>query len=251
MPTYRDQGMVLKAQPTRDADRRYTIFTADHGKITVLAKGSRRGQSKMSPHLSSFNVVDLMIARGRLIDRLAGASAARTFRPVLAVLPKVAAAQSFLLTVDALTKRELPERRIFSLLQDFLGALEAAADGDGRSAGGRIFSAGAIRLLDILGFAPELDACVRCRRELPEEGNCLNVWRGGLECRVCRQPGSQPLAAGAVSGLRRLRLAPLAEAAVCRLSESEENEISAAVERLLTGHIEDRLPALNYLRAVA
>jgi DNA repair protein RecO (recombination protein O) len=63
MATYRDKGIVLRSKTLRDADRHYVIFTERHGKVLILAKGSRRGKSKMSPHLGSFGVVDIMIAR--------------------------------------------------------------------------------------------------------------------------------------------------------------------------------------------
>ncbi|HSD12623.1 MAG TPA: DNA repair protein RecO, partial [Patescibacteria group bacterium] len=149
MATYRDKGIVLRTRTLRDADRHYAIFTERHGKVLILAKGSRRGKSKMAPHLGSFGVVDLMIAKGRVIDRLAGADLVRPYRTLMDSLEKTALAQGVLLTVDAMTKRELPEERVFALLAEWFAALDAcAAPESGRRH--LLFDAAVARLMDIL-----------------------------------------------------------------------------------------------------
>lgn len=249
MPTYRDRGIVLKIQPLRDADRRYAIFTEHHGKISVLAQGTRRGKSKLSPHLAVFGVVDLMVARGRRWDRLAGAAAAQAFNGILESLPKTAVAQSFLLTVNALTKPELQEDRIFRLLVEFLAAVERSVT---PTAGGRsaIFDAAALKLLGILGFAPEFDVCVHCRGEIGAVACGLSIHRGGLECPACRDRLSLPLSVAAVAALRALRREPLT---VCPSdwSPNQATEVRRAVDALLCHHLEERFAALAYLKAVS
>ncbi len=249
MPTYRDRGIVLKIRPTRDADRRYTVFTESHGKIDVLAVGTRRGRSKMSPHMGGLGVVELMVARGRRADRLAGASLARPFRGVMASLAKTSMTQSFLLLVDALTRRELPEERIFALLCEFLEAVDPAPE-PARAARPAVFDAAAVKLLDILGFAPELGSCVACRRPLsPAEDDVVSVVRGGAVCRACREPASLTLTSGGLETLRRFRREPLAAFAAAEVPGSAG--VGPVTEALIGYHCEGRLPALNYLRAVA
>jgi DNA repair protein RecO (recombination protein O) len=249
MPTYRDRGIVLKIRPVRDADRYYTIFTENHGKISVLAKGSRRGRSKMSSHLAGFGVVDLMIARGRLIDRLAGASLSRSFNGILDSLSQTSLAQSLLLAVDDLTRRELPEERVFRLLSSFLETLGKAGTLE-PDAGEMIFAATAIKLLDILGFAPELAACVRCRRSLSSDASFLNAGRGGLECAICRSPHSLPVTVETASALRMMRREELSVVRSLSVGARAARQISLVIECLLSGHLEDRFAALNYLKLV-
>ncbi len=249
MATYRDRGIVLKTKTVRDADRHYTIFTEQHGKIVVLAKGSRRARSKLSPHLGGFGVIDLMIAKGRIIDRLAGAMLARPSKTVLGSLAKTSLAQSFLLAVDALTKRELPEERIFHLLDDFLAALDAVEPDQGRR--GALFDAAAIQLLDILGFGLELRSCVRCRRPLVEDGNAVAIVRGGVECAACRDDLSPSISGDAVKALRYYRERPLATAASLILADAAKRETSFLIELLFSHHLEDRFSVFRYLKTIA
>lgn len=250
MPTFRDRGVVLRAKTLRDADRHYVIYTERHGKIVVLAKGSRRGKSKMSPHLGTFGVVDLMIAKGRIIDRLAGAGLVEACRGIIPSLPKTALAQGFLLAVDTMTKRDLPDDRLFALVREFLLALDAAPQ---EEPGTRslVFDAAAAKLMDLLGFGLELGECVSCRATLVPEGNAVNVARGGVECANCRDPFAQPATADAIKALRFFRTEPVAAAPLLRLNDRSRREVGFLTDLLLTSHLEGRFSALHYLKAVA
>ncbi len=248
MPTWRDKAIVLRRRTLRDADRHFTLFTERRGKVVLLAKGSRSGKSKMAPHLSSFGVVEVMGAEGRLIDRLAGASLVHSWPGVFASLQKMAVAQSFLLTVDALTKRDLPDQRIFQLLTEFLDALDGSAE---RREGERtlLFDAAVLKLLALLGHALELDACVRCRRPPAPRGNALNLIGGGLECPLCRDPAAMDLPLSTVEALRGLRARPFAATAVADLA-AVRPELQLITDLALTVQAEARLPAMKYLRSL-
>lgn len=250
MATYRDKGIVLRTKTLRDADRHYVVFTERHGKILLLAKGSRRGKSKMSPHLGSFGVVDLMVAKGRVVDRLAGAGLSTAYKSIIGSLEKAALAQGFLLAVDAMTKRELPEERVFELLTEWLAALDACPPPE---PGRRhvLFDAAIGRLTDLLGFGIDLHACVRCRAALVPDGNAVDVVAGGIVCASCRDPLAASVSADTIKALRYLRGGPLATVPNLRLPLRATREVSFVTDLLLTTHLEDRFGALKYLRAVA
>jgi DNA repair protein RecO (recombination protein O) len=251
--TFRDKAIVLKVTPMRDADRRYVVFTRDHGKMSLLAKGVRKGRSKMSPHMGWFGTVDIMVAQGRVFDRLAGASRVRSYQGIRESLPAMALVQGFLLTVDSLTRREQPEERIFSLIEEFFMTVESGRLAAAINGRGPVFDAAVLKLLDITGFGPELDRCVRCRGELGSmSGNgpdaSMNFSRGGLECHRCFSAESLPLLDETVTRLRRFRSGSLAEAAV---EPPPHHAASRVIEALLAGQVEERFPAMSFMRRVA
>lgn len=248
MPTFRDKGIVLRTKSLRDADRHYIVFTRDHGKVLLLAKGSRKGKSKMSPHLAGFGVVDVMVAKGKIVDRLAGADLTTAYRDVFGSLEKTALAQGVLLAVDAMTRRDLPDERIFALLTDWFDALNGSiVPVDARSP---LFDAAVYRLMDLLGFGFDLHRCVQCRVALVPEGNAISAAHGGIECADCREPVSQPISAEAIKALRFLRGGPLQHVPLLRLEPRHRREVGFVTDLLLATHLEDRFSALRYLRAV-
>lgn len=250
MPTYRDRGIVLRAKSLRDDDRHYVVYTREHGKVLLLAKGSRKGRSKMSPHLGAIGVVDLMVAKGKVVDRLAGAEMVGAYRGIVASLEKTALAQAVLLTVDAMTKRELPDERVFALLEEWLGVLDAGQDDAANAGRSMLFDAVVSRLTESLGLAIDLRSCVGCRSTLVPEGNAVNVIQGGIECRDCREHTSAAISADAIKALRFLRSGPLEAVPLLRLEGRTRREVGFVTELLLTTHVEQRFNALRYLRAV-
>lgn len=251
MPTYRDKGFVLKARGLRDADRHYAIFTQYHGKIVVLAKGSRKGSSKLSPHLGSFGMVDVMIARGKVIDRLAGASIVVQRGRIMESLEKMSLLQGFLVAVDALTKRDLPDERVFALIDELQRTLvetDVVSAGPGRSI---LFDAACARLLDLLGFGIELAECVSCRNPLVPQGNAMNIIRGGIECNACRDGMAMLVSPETIKAMRYLRTGSLDLVTHLRMPQKTRHDVGFVTDLLLTHHLESRFSALQYLRQVS
>lgn len=176
------QGIILKRADIREADRMYSAYTEDGGKVSVLAKGAGKIRSKMAGHLEPFSFSSLMIAPGKNVNHLAGASLIKDFPRLRASWEKLAAAGRGLDTVDRLTRWEQPAPEIFNLLLSFLEKLEASEDGQNYNF---IFAAFAIKLLALLGYAPELYRCVVCKKKITPEKIFFSAEQGGLVCPVC------------------------------------------------------------------
>jgi DNA repair protein RecO (recombination protein O) len=249
MPTYRDRGIVLRTWAVRDADRRYTIFTEQHGKIVLLAKGSRKAKSKMAAHLTVFGVVDLMVAKGKLTDHLAGALLVKTARQSLGSLTKMTLMQSLLLTADAFTRRDQPEAALFSLLDEFIATVDAMPEPTG-GARELVYASFITRLTDLLGFGLELDACVRCRERLEPAGNALNVIRGGVECRRCQDGIAPAVSPEAIKALRFLRAVEAKRIWRLAVPGPVVREVKFLTELQVATRLEGRLPALRYFAAM-
>ncbi|MFH1047584.1 MAG: DNA repair protein RecO [Patescibacteria group bacterium] len=249
MPYYRDKAIVLRSRGYWDHDRHYTVFTAEHGKLTLLAKGMRKTKSKMSPHMSSFGVVDVMVARGKFLDRLAGANLIESQRTVLDSLERSSAVQSFFLAVDGLTRKDYPEPRIFLLLQEFMRVIGSLPEW-ALASRTIVFDAAILKLLDTLGHGLELDVCVDCRQRLTYDGNVMNILRGGIECRDCRGAASSPVSGDTIKALRFLRLAQLKAAPALRMDLPIRRQVAFFIDILLTSHLEARFDPLRYMSSV-
>ena len=70
MPTYRDEGVVLRTHKLGEADRIVTLLTKSHGKVRAVAKGVRRTSSKFGARLEPFMVADIQFYEGRSLDTI-------------------------------------------------------------------------------------------------------------------------------------------------------------------------------------
>lgn len=67
------EGIILSSRDVGEADRIYTIYSKDFGKIAVFAKGVRLEKSKLRYHLNPYSLIRLSFIEGRDILRLTDA----------------------------------------------------------------------------------------------------------------------------------------------------------------------------------
>jgi DNA repair protein RecO (recombination protein O) len=211
--TFRTHAITLLKRSVKETDRVYSVLTADHGKLELYAKGSRKVVSKLAGEMEIPGVLDLFVVRGRAFDRLAGAAHLvrhgefeGSFERRLCLL----AAASF---VDQAVKPNHRDPAIFELYRDYVAALAAAtprALADGRLALGLQW-----KLFARLGFRPELERCTRCRSAVTEAEAGFTIRHGGVICRECRAAGAALDATSLPADARRvltlLLEAPLAD----------------------------------------
>ena len=104
MPTFLTAGVVLKKEDYKDYDRKLTIYTLGHGKITVLAKGAKKITSKLNSHLEFFSVTKLMVANSSTVKRLAGAQLVKKYISLSSNITKNIIALYFLEVLNSLVK---------------------------------------------------------------------------------------------------------------------------------------------------
>src|SRR5512143_2148764 len=79
---YRVQAVIIKRTDVGEADRLLTLFTAERGKLRVIAKGARKPSSHKSGHVELFNHVNLLIAKGRNLDLITQAETLDSYLPL-------------------------------------------------------------------------------------------------------------------------------------------------------------------------
>lgn len=233
--TYRALGIVLRRRDVREADRLYTIFTKSHGKIEALTRGSRKITSKLSPHLESFATVDLLIARGRFWDHVAGVEAVERFPNIGSkFLTTWAAFYAFELT-DTLTKPGARDYGLWNLFLEYLRVLNELPDDTSVFLLKQLVRAYSCQLLLRLGVAPELEKCQSCKG-LPGESSELSP--SGVFCKICagvvKREQSLKIPEDALKSLRAYYGHSLQS---FLQNEEKSEEAPAAVSFLLRAHL--------------
>jgi DNA repair protein RecO (recombination protein O) len=189
VPTYRDEGVVLRTHKLGEADRIITLLSRRHGKIRAVARGVRRTSSKFGGRLEPFSHVDLQFASGRSLDVVTQAVTLHPFtEPLGGDYAAYTSGQVILETADRLVPEEgEPALQQFLLLVGALNALTAGT-ADGPRPHTMVMDAYLLRAVAVAGYAPTLTDCARCGAEGPHEA--FSPQTGGMVCRRCRPPGS-------------------------------------------------------------
>jgi DNA repair protein RecO (recombination protein O) len=167
-----------------EADRIVTFYSRDVGKIRAVAKGVRRTTSRSAGHLEPFTLSDVMFAVGRELDVVSQADTLEAFRAVREDLVLTTHAYYLAEMVDLLTEDRMENRAVFDVLVDGLRDLESAVSSTDAEAR-LVLIVFQLRLLDALGYRPELRECVTCRVTIEPERNQFSALMGGVLCPGC------------------------------------------------------------------
>jgi DNA repair protein RecO (recombination protein O) len=184
MGTYYTRGIILQHRHYREADRLLTIFSDEDGKITAVAKGSRKIASKLGGSLEPLTQALFMLVRGRSHTTVAHAEVIKNYRRIKSDFDKLFLAQYISHVADISTKLHQREPRLYALLTDVFGYLEICPAAARKLALVRWYFVW--RHLSCLGFHPELRHCLVCGRNITATRNFFNLKKGGCVHAACQ-----------------------------------------------------------------
>jgi DNA repair protein RecO (recombination protein O) len=185
--SYKAHAIVLRARNLGEADKIFTVFSREYGKLDAVAKGVRRPKSHTIGKLELGVEVALTLHRGRNLEVIVSADILQSRWDAITQPAAFATAHLMIELVDAFCEPELAMPEIYALLD---GALRALGNLPEPRAMIPRFE---IRLLDALGVAPHTDDCVRCGAAL-EGAAWADLDAGGLSCERCRPHHADVLA---------------------------------------------------------
>lgn len=118
--TYKTEGIIIKRINYGEADKILTIFTREHGKIVVIAKGIRKITSKRNGSLELFNRNFYFLARGKNFDIVTEVETLGNFLSAPTNFEKIGRIYYFCEVIDRLTAERVEEKEIYSILYNFL-----------------------------------------------------------------------------------------------------------------------------------
>ena len=248
MTTYVDEGIVLRRVDYAETDRVLTVLTREHGKLGVIARGVRKAGSRLASHTDLFARSTMQLASGRGQLEVLTQAARSGPVPPRADARRATCAAVCAELADAVLEPDHPlDLELFDLVAD---ALVDCADParDPRAA----MAWFARRMIDRLGYAPELHRCANCSAALGERPAAFSAAGGGLLCPRCSaaDPGGVDCSVTVIKVLRVIAAgdAPLYHR--LRLDDPTLSTLESVVERELAQHVDRRLRSLDVLRAL-
>jgi len=201
------RAVILQTYRYSDTSKILRLMTFELGPCSALARGALRPKSRFGGLLEPFVEGDAILytKEGRDLHTLSSFELVRERRRLGGSMDLFTTAS----TLCELVMRLAPEHRddkLFRALREGLDGLHERARSGAPGAGLEHVWA----LVGTLGFRPELEACVRCRRPIGDERVRFDYAAGGLQCRRC-SPGGPGLEPDELRTLRSLVAGQAAE----------------------------------------
>lgn len=143
---FRTEGVILSSKNFGEADKILKIYTKDHGKISVLAKGVRRPKSRKGGHVEIGNWCKIFVAHGKNLDLLTEVELKKAFGIENLTFEKASRIFHLLELASSLTQEDQKNYQVFKLLVQYLDKVGKKDNFD------LISSVFKVKLLSTLGF---------------------------------------------------------------------------------------------------
>ncbi|MHC5671384.1 DNA repair protein RecO [Nostoc sp.] len=162
--TYKATGINLKTQVLGESDKIVTILTREFGLIRAVAPGARKHNSSLGGRSGMFVVNELLIAKGRSLDKITQAQTLKTYPGLAKDLGKLAASQYLAEIVLCQALSEQPQEELYELFNEHLHRLEAVSSANPSGVLAHL-AHGVFHLLALAGLTPQVQVC--CLSEHP------------------------------------------------------------------------------------
>ncbi len=243
---YRVEAIVLGRRDVGETDRIVSLFSREAGKLSVIAKGSRKPTARSGPAVEYFARSRFMLARGRDLDVVT--SAELLDRPVNleSNLTRLAHASH----MAELTSKLVQEGEVYPAVYDLLHlSLKHLGEGDDDLPLVRWFE---VNLLTAVGYQLDFWTCASCHRELGPERNFLGMHSGGMLCPECRSADGNafPVSINAQKYLRFLHKEGIRAASSIRITPDVASEVERVMAAYISSVLERDLTSLRVLREI-
>lgn len=228
-------GIILKQQDYRENDALLTVYVHEIGKMTFVAKGIRKMQSKNAAACLPFTEAEFLYdhKEGSSIQALHQASILKSHRRIREDFKK----NCYALTVCEIVEKILNENEFDELSE---ACLKLTLDGLDENTNDNLYLAFfTAQMLKVMGIEPQVDECVLCG-SLKVNGVAME--EGGFVCENCgNEVKIMKLPVSALRQFRLLNRASLEHFEILKGYEPYSDEIVALMIDFLCYHSGIRL----------
>jgi DNA repair protein RecO (recombination protein O) len=249
---YRIEAVILKRTDMGEADRLLTLLTPDQGKVRAIAKGARKPSSRKSGHIELFSHSMLLLAKGRQLDIITQADTLESYLPLREDLERLGYAYYIAELVDKFSEEGSENPPLFDLFLHSLRWLSEPASDPVLLA--RYFE---MRLLNEVGYRPQLYNCVHCGAPIAPMDNFFSPEAGGVLDPICVHSqrdhiveggrGIRQITLNALKVLRYLQTREYETVRTLKLGGAVQSEVEELMHQYIAHHLEKNLKSVEFL----
>lgn len=238
----RTHGMIIKETKVGESSRIITILTAEHGKIQAGANGSRNYKSKLFAGCRMFGCSDFVLSKGKgEIYRVISAEPTENFSALQTDVVKLSLVAYFASLANETAEDTEECAEILALLKNSMYILTKRDD---LSVIKSVFE---LRLMTILGYAPNTDGCAVCG------GSDLTYFSedtGEMLCSACA-PRIKNISLSVLKTIRYIITADAKKVYSFVMNEESARELSKLSERYIITKLEKIPKTLKYYLTIS
>ena len=181
---YRTNAFFLDGQDRGEANRLFTIFTNDFGKLKIFGKAIRKIKSKLRAGTEIFSLSEIEFIQGKTHKTLTDTVLIDRFKNIKEYPKKLKVAFQIAETLNSFLEQGEKDDEIWQLLKETIQRLDNyLLETKNYSL---IYYYFFWNLVSILGYKPELYNCSVCQKKLLPH-NLYFSSEGGIVCESCFQ----------------------------------------------------------------
>ena len=173
------EGIVLKSRDYGETHKIITIFTKKLGILTALCRGANKPKSKLTAVTQNFVEADFLIYLTKGLSTVEQGQITASYRHIREDIIKTAYTAYLIELTEKVLEPRKPEPFLYDQLQKTLAFIDSYDD----------YMIPVImyelKIYQAGGFAPVLDYCVNCTRQMPPY--TFSVQEGGFLCPKCSE----------------------------------------------------------------
>lgn len=233
--TFKLKAITLDRQAFRESDLSVAVYTQERGRLNFVARGARKGSSKLAGHLEPITMIDIMAVKGRNFDYIGSAQNENIFSGIKNDFFKISLAGRVFNFFKKNIRDNHPDEKLFNLLYDFLNTLDGL---DMKKIDSEIFfNFFVLKIMSLLGHEPELYDCVGCGVKISPKNNGFNHVRGGVVCSKCNINRLLTVSDDCIKILRIVILSDFSQLKRIKMSVGQAKELVKTIGSFAGYHI--------------
>lgn len=180
---HRTKGFVFKKSDRTEADRIFSVFTEDYGRVEIFGKAIRKINSKLKGGIDILCFSEVEFIQGKNNRTLTGATKIKRFDDISKNFEKLKIAYRITDVMDSFLKGQEKDENIFELLNEIFEKLNSSQLSIENQQ--LIYYYFLWNFLSLLGYHPQVYKCAECSFKLESEKLYFSNRDGGVICEKC------------------------------------------------------------------
>lgn len=216
---FKTRAVVIKTQDIKESDKLVWLFSEKLGKISTIAKGSKKNRSNLFSTTLQFCYGDYVVFKGKSLYIINESIVIDSFQDLISDLDSLTYASYFCELVDISMQDEESNRELFRhLVTAFYLMKNNAVDIETLA---RAFE---IKVLKSTGYELNLEYCSNCRKRISTSNYISMQYSGGV-CSDCQRVNGAYISHAAYNALKYLSRIPLENIYRVTLSKETKKEL--------------------------